>query len=76
MVFFVGFMMSSTVWAFLVAALVDRVFRRVGARWARLTYRACAIAFIALALSLFRELWVLRQQSRPLQQPRMITGAL
>lgn len=60
MMFFVGFMMSSTLWAFLVAALVDRVFRRVGARWARLTYRACAIVFLALAVSMLRELWVSR----------------
>ncbi len=74
MVFFVGFMMSSTLWAFLVAALVDRVFRRVGARWARLTYRACAIAFLALALSMLRELRVSRQPSRVIQAPRVIMG--
>ena len=73
-VLFSAFMVSSTVWAFLVAALVDRVFRRVGARWARLTYRACAIAFLTLALSLLRELWV-RQQQPALPKPGAVTGA-
>jgi chemosensory pili system protein ChpE/L-lysine exporter family protein LysE/ArgO len=73
-VFFGGFMVSSTFWALLVAALVDRVFRRVGARWARLTYRACAIAFLTLAFSMLRELWVARQQSPVMQEPRPITG--
>jgi chemosensory pili system protein ChpE len=57
-VFFLGFMTSSLVWTFLFAVFVDRVFRRVGARWARVTYRACAVAFLALALSMLRELWV------------------
>lgn len=71
-VFFLGFMMSSTVWAFVFAALVDRVFRRVGARWARLTYRVCAVAFLALALSMLRELWI---SHRPLiRTPSAITG--
>src|SRR5213593_1557160 len=32
--FFSAFMVSSTIWAFFVAALVDRVFRRVGLVWA------------------------------------------
>jgi len=74
MVFFVGFMVSSTVWAFLVAAFVDRAFRRVGARWARLTYRACAIAFLMLALSMLRQLWVSRQQSTAVQSPKVIAA--
>ena len=74
MVFFAGFMMSSTAWAFLVAALVDRVFRRVGARWARLTYRACAIAFLILALSMLWQLWVSHQKPRPIQLHKAITG--
>jgi len=73
-VFFVGFMVSSTVWAFLVAALVDRAFRRVGARWARLTYRACAIAFLMLALSMLRQLWVSRQQPTAVQSPKVIAA--
>jgi chemosensory pili system protein ChpE len=74
MVFFAGFMVSSAVWAFLVAALVDRAFRRVGARWARLTYRACAIAFLMLALSMLRQLWVSRQQSTAIQAPKVIAA--
>ena len=55
-VFFAGFMTSSVLWCFVCAALVDRVFRSVGQHWARITYRACAIAFLALALSSLRDL--------------------
>jgi chemosensory pili system protein ChpE/L-lysine exporter family protein LysE/ArgO len=43
-----------------MSALVDRLFRRLGARWARLTYRACAVALLALAIAMARELWVVR----------------
>ena len=53
-VFFAGFMAAAIVWAFVCAALVDRVFRRAGMRWAALTYRACAVAFLLLALSSLR----------------------
>jgi chemosensory pili system protein ChpE/L-lysine exporter family protein LysE/ArgO len=56
MVFFAVFMTSSTIWAVTVSALIDRVFRRVGDGWTRLTYRACAIALLVLALALLREL--------------------
>lgn len=56
-IFFAGFMASSLVWSFFFAALVDRALRRADARWARITYRACAIAFLALALSSLRDLW-------------------
>ena len=55
-VFFAGFMFSSVLWCFICAGLVDRMFRNVSLRWARLTYRACAVAFLALALSTLREL--------------------
>ena len=55
-IFFAGFMASSIVWAFVCAAIVDRVFRRAGARWARVTYRVCAAAFLALALGSVRDL--------------------
>ena len=48
-IFFSGFMASSVVWSFVCAAIVDRLFRRAGARWARVTYRVCAAAFLALA---------------------------
>jgi chemosensory pili system protein ChpE len=59
-VFFAGFLASSVVWAFVMSALVDRLFRRIGARWARFTYRACAVALLALAIAMARELWVVR----------------
>lgn len=55
-VFFAGFMASSLVWAFVCAAFVARLFSGASAGWARLTYRACAIAFLLLALSSLRDL--------------------
>jgi chemosensory pili system protein ChpE/L-lysine exporter family protein LysE/ArgO len=48
-----------------MSALVDRLFRRLGARWARFTYRACAVALLALAIAMARELWV--ERSAPAQ---------
>ena len=54
--FFAGFMLSSVVWAFVFAALVDRVLGGLGLRWARITYWACALAFVALALASLRDL--------------------
>ncbi len=56
-VFFAGLMVASVVWCFVCAAIVDRVFRRLGARWARFTYRLCAVALLALALGTLRELF-------------------
>jgi chemosensory pili system protein ChpE len=64
-IFFAGFLLSSIVWAFVMSALVDRLFRTIGARWARFTYRACAIALLALAVSMMRELWLSRQAPLP-----------
>jgi chemosensory pili system protein ChpE len=58
--FFGGFMLACIVWSFLFAAVVDRVLGSVGAQWARITHRACAIAFLALALASLRELWISR----------------
>jgi chemosensory pili system protein ChpE/L-lysine exporter family protein LysE/ArgO len=55
-VFFAGLMVASLVWSVVCAALVDRLFRGASARWARITYRACAVLFLALALSSLREL--------------------
>lgn len=55
-VFFCGFMMSSVLWAFACAAIVDRLFRDVGVRWAKVTYRLCAAAFLALAINTMRDL--------------------
>ncbi len=55
-VFFCGFMVSSFIWCFACAALVDRSFRHAGAKWAKLTYKACALAFLVLALSSTRNI--------------------
>ena len=55
-VFFSGFMASSFIWCFVCAALVDRAFRNAGGKWAKLTYRACALAFLLLALSSARNI--------------------
>lgn len=55
-VFFSGFMASSVLWCFVCAAIVDRVFKRAGLRWARVTYKLCALAFLALALGSVRDL--------------------
>lgn len=55
-VFFAGFMAASFLWCFVCAAIVDRLFRRAGARWARFTYRLCAAALLSLALSMLRDL--------------------
>lgn len=54
--FFAGFMASSLVWCVVCAAIVDRVFRNAGQRWAKLTYRLCAVAFLLLALSSIKNL--------------------
>jgi chemosensory pili system protein ChpE/L-lysine exporter family protein LysE/ArgO len=56
--FFAGFMLSSVVWALAFAWLVDRLLGTAGASWARVTYRVCAIAFLALACASLRELWL------------------
>jgi chemosensory pili system protein ChpE len=72
-IFFVGFMVSSVVWAFFCAAVVDRIFRRAGTRWAKVTYKLCAAAFLALAIGSVRDLMV---QSPPLphQDKSVVTG--
>jgi chemosensory pili system protein ChpE len=61
--FFAGFMLSSIVWSLVFAAIVDRVLGRAGARWAHVTYRMCAIVFLALALTSLKELWTSRERS-------------
>jgi len=70
-VFFGGFMSAAIVWAFVCAALVDRVFRRAGMRWAALTYRACAVAFLVLALSSLRDVLSTRQDAATEPPPGM-----
>jgi chemosensory pili system protein ChpE len=71
--FFGGFMLSSIVWSFLFAALVDRVLGGVGLRWARITHRACAVAFLALALASLRELWISLRPDASTQAPNAIS---
>lgn len=55
-IFFAGFMVSSVSWAFIAALAVDLLFKRAGARWASITYKLCALAFIALAVGSMRNL--------------------
>lgn len=55
-VFFAGFMASSITWAFIAAAVVDMLFKRAGLRWAAVTYKLCAVAFLALAVGSVRDL--------------------
>ena len=55
-VFFAGLMLASVVWSFICAALVDRLFARAGSGWAKVTYRLCVLAFVALALGTLRDL--------------------
>jgi chemosensory pili system protein ChpE/L-lysine exporter family protein LysE/ArgO len=54
--FFAGFMAASVVWSFVCAAAVAALFRRAGRRWATVTYRLCAVAFLLLALAALRDL--------------------
>ncbi len=49
--FFLGFMLSSLVWAFVFAALVDRFLGRAGRVWYRATHGLCAALFLVLAVS-------------------------
>lgn len=56
-VFFGGFMTASVVWAFVCARIVVTVFGRAEGAWARLTHRACAVAFLLLALASLHNLW-------------------
>jgi len=63
--YFAGFMFSSVVWAFVFAAFVDRILGGAGARYARITYFACALAFLALAMVSMRDLWQSFGQSAP-----------
>jgi len=63
--FFAGFMLSSVVWAVGCAAAIDRVFRHAGHRWVALTYRLCAVMFLALALNTVRGLLADDQPGAP-----------
>lgn len=56
--FFIAFMTSSVLWCFFCAAVVGRIFGRANALWARVTYRLCALALLALAVGSVRNLMV------------------
>ena len=52
--FFAGFVLSSLVWSFVFAALLSQTLARATGVWAKLTYRLCAIVFVALAVASIR----------------------
>lgn len=72
-VFFAGFMASSVLWCFVCAAIVDRVFKRAGLRWARVTYKLCALAFLALALGSVRDLALEALRKPVREKPVVVT---
>ena len=47
--FFAGFMLSSILWCFFCAAIVNKLFGSAGTKWKIWTYRICALAFLYLA---------------------------
>ena len=49
--FFGGFMLSSLVWSFVFAAILEHTLGRIGANWTKLTYRLCAVSFLVLAIA-------------------------
>jgi chemosensory pili system protein ChpE len=72
--FFAGFMTASVAWAFFCAWAVGALFKRLGQEWTRLTYRLCAIAFLALAIGSVRELAL--ELARPASEtPPTVVGA-
>jgi chemosensory pili system protein ChpE/L-lysine exporter family protein LysE/ArgO len=73
--FFAGFMLSSVVWAFACAAVVEKTLGRVGVRWARVTHRVCALVFLTLAIASLRELSVSREGHVGQAPPDVILGA-
>ncbi len=71
-VFFIGFMVSSIVWAFVCAWLVSHLFKRARGLWIIFTYRVCALAFLALALSSLRELMAAAPTQVPADEPAIL----
>ena len=53
--FFAGFMLSSILWCFFCAAIVNKLFGSAGTRWKKWTYRICALAFLYLACGTLNE---------------------
>lgn len=74
-VFFGGFMASSIVWAFFCAAVVDRLFRRTGSKWATITYKLCAVAFLALAAGSVRDLFNHATRPADIDPPGIAAGS-
>lgn len=72
-VFFAGFMAASVAWAFFCAYAVGALFQRLGTQWAAVTYRLCAIAFLALALGSMRELAVEWSKPVPADLPAAVS---
>lgn len=71
-IFFAGFMVASVLWSFICAGFVHAFVGRAGGLWVSLTYRACAIAFLLLALVSIKNLWQSHVQS--VQLPPAIHG--
>ena len=53
--FFAGFMLSSILWCFFCAAIVNKLFGSAATRWKIWTYRICALAFLYLAFGTLNE---------------------
>ena len=53
--FFAGFMLSSILWCFFCAAIVNKLFGSAATRWKIWTYRICALAFLYLAFGSLNE---------------------
>jgi chemosensory pili system protein ChpE/L-lysine exporter family protein LysE/ArgO len=71
--FFAGLTTASVVWAFVCAAGVAWVFRKLGLRWARLTYRASAVVLVRLGLGTLRDLlWPATEADVACQRPAAI----
>jgi len=57
LMFFTGFMIASVCWAVFCAAAIDRLFKKAGQKWVAITYRMCALMFLALAISTVTDLF-------------------
>ena len=66
-IFFGAFMLASLLWSFVCAGMVVTVFGRAEGAWVRLTYYACAVAFLLLALASLRNLW--QAERAPVERP-------
>jgi chemosensory pili system protein ChpE len=74
-VFFAGLMAASVLWCFVCAAAVAAVFRLIGQRWATVTYRLCAAAFLLLALATLRDLMQPAARTAPTSPDRPAASA-